>query len=88
MIEIVKNYNIEAKWFIEGYIPSFDDYLRNGYVTSTYQLLAVTSLIGMTSASEKAFEWLMAKPRIQVANMAICRIIDDTATYEVYNMCS
>ncbi|KAK4491026.1 hypothetical protein RD792_001747 [Penstemon davidsonii] len=83
MKEIVRSYNIEAKWFIEGYMPPFDDYMTNGLVTSTYYLLATTSFIGMNSTPKEAFDWLMKKPKIQVANVTICRIIDDIATYEI-----
>ncbi|PIN06030.1 Vetispiradiene synthase [Handroanthus impetiginosus] len=83
MKEIVRSYNIEAKWFIEGYMPPFADYMANGFITRTYYLLAATSYIGMNSATKEAFEWLMKKPKIQVANVTICRIIDDIATYEI-----
>ncbi|KAI3468317.1 hypothetical protein Pfo_024980 [Paulownia fortunei] len=83
MKEIVRSYNIEAKWFIEGYMPPFADYMANGFITSTYYLLATTSFIGMSSATMEAFDWLMKKPKIQVANVTICRVIDDIATYEI-----
>ncbi|GFP81463.1 vetispiradiene synthase 1 [Phtheirospermum japonicum] len=83
MKEIIRSYNIEAKWFIEGYKPPFADYMANGFITSTYYLLATTSFIGMKSATKEAFDWLMRKPKIQVANVTICRVIDDIATYEV-----
>ncbi|KAI3468316.1 hypothetical protein Pfo_024979 [Paulownia fortunei] len=83
MKEIVRSYNIEAKWFIEGYMPPFADYMANGFITSTYYLLAATSFIGMSSATKEAFDWLMKKPKIQVANVTICRVIDDIATYEI-----
>ncbi|KAK6158778.1 hypothetical protein DH2020_006092 [Rehmannia glutinosa] len=83
MKEIIRSYNIEAKWFIEGYMPPFGDYMANGFITSTYYLLAATSFVGMTSAPKEAFDWLMKKPKIQVANVTICRVIDDIATYEI-----
>lgn len=83
MKEIVRSYNIEAKWFIEGYMPSFADYMSNGFVTSTYYLLAATSFLGMSCVNKEAFDWLMKKPKIQVANVTICRVVDDIATYEV-----
>ncbi|KAL0312078.1 UNVERIFIED_CONTAM: Vetispiradiene synthase 1 [Sesamum radiatum] len=83
MKEIVRSYNIEAKWFIEGYMPPFADYMTNGFITSTYDLLAATSFIGMNSVTTEAFDWLMGKPKIQVANVTICRIVDDVATYEI-----
>ncbi|KAK6116877.1 hypothetical protein DH2020_049368 [Rehmannia glutinosa] len=81
--DAIESYNIEAKWFIEGYMPPFGDYMANGFITSTYYLLATTSFIGMNSATKEAFDWLMKKPKIQVANVTICRVIDDVATYEI-----
>nr|QIQ55993.1 putative terpene synthase 1 [Eremophila drummondii] len=83
MKEIVRSYNIEGKWFIEGIMPSFAEYMANGFITSTYYLLAATSFIGMSCASEEAFNWLIQNPKIQVANVTICRVIDDIATYEI-----
>ncbi|XP_011069502.2 vetispiradiene synthase 2-like, partial [Sesamum indicum] len=83
MKEIVRSYNIEAKWFIEGYMPPFADYMTNGFITSTYYLLAATSFIGMNAVTKEAFDWLVGKPKIQVANVTICRIVDDVATYEI-----
>ncbi|KAG6389531.1 hypothetical protein SASPL_151002 [Salvia splendens] len=83
MQEIVRSYNIEAKWFIEGYMPPFSEYMANGFITSTYYLLATTSFLGMASATNEAFNWLIKKPHIQVANATICRVVDDVATYEI-----
>ncbi|KAL8521891.1 hypothetical protein ACS0TY_012154 [Phlomoides rotata] len=83
MKEIIGSYNIEAKWFIEGYMPPFADYMANGFITSTYYLLGATSFMGMTNAPKEAFDWLIKKPKIQVANVTICRVIDDIATYEI-----
>lgn len=83
MKEIIRSYNIEAKWFIEGYMPPFAAYMENGFITSTYYLLGATSFMGMSNAPKEAFDWLIKKPKIQVANVTICRVIDDIATYEV-----
>ncbi|PIN06856.1 Viridiflorene synthase [Handroanthus impetiginosus] len=83
MKEIVMSYYIEAKWFIEGYLPPFAEYMKNAKVTSTYYLLTATSFIGMDSATNEAFNWLLRKPKILEANVTICRVIDDVATYEV-----
>ncbi|KAH6757576.1 hypothetical protein C2S51_038724 [Perilla frutescens var. frutescens] len=83
MQEIVRSYDKEAKWFIEGYMPPFCDYMANGFITSTYYLLGATSFLGMTSATNHTFHWLINKPKIQLANVTICRVIDDVATYEI-----
>ncbi|XP_055816949.1 vetispiradiene synthase 3-like [Solanum dulcamara] len=83
MKEIVRNYNVEAKWFIEGYMPPVSEYLSNALATSTYYLLTTTSYLGMKSATEHHFEWLGNNPKILEANATLCRVIDDIATYEV-----
>ncbi|MCE0482203.1 hypothetical protein HAX54_040704 [Datura stramonium] len=83
MKEIVRNYNIEAKWFIEGYMPPVSEYLSNALATSTYYLLTTTSYLGMKSATEQDFEWLSKNPKILEANATLCRVIDDIATYDV-----
>ncbi|KAI3468320.1 hypothetical protein Pfo_024983 [Paulownia fortunei] len=83
MKEIVMSYFIEAKWFIEGYLPPFAEYMSNAKITSTYYLLTATSLMGMNTATNEAFNWLLRKPKILEANVTICRVVDDIATYEV-----
>ncbi|KAM3282963.1 hypothetical protein P3S67_026608 [Capsicum chacoense] len=81
--ELVKSYNIEAKWFIEGHMPPASEYLRNAFVTTTYYYLATTSYLGMKYAKEEEFEWLSKNPKILEGCVTICRVIDDIATYEV-----
>jgi len=83
MKEVVRNYNVESTWFIEGYMPPVSEYLSNALATTTYYYLATTSYLGMKSATEQDFEWLSKNPKILEASVIICRVIDDTATYEV-----
>ncbi|PHT97232.1 Vetispiradiene synthase 2 [Capsicum chinense] len=83
MKEIVRNYFVEAKWFIEGYMPPVSEYLSNALATSTYYLLTTTSYLGMKCATKEDFEWLANNPKILEANVTFCRVIDDIATYEV-----
>ncbi|KAH0726984.1 hypothetical protein KY284_002849 [Solanum tuberosum] len=83
MKEIVRNYFVEAKWFIEGYMPPVSEYLSNALATSTYYLLTTTSYLGMKCANKEDFEWLAKNPKILEANVTLCRVIDDIATYEV-----
>lgn len=83
MKEICKSYYIEAKWFIEGYTPRFEEYLSNALITSTYFLLTTTALLGMESATSEDYHWIMSNPKIMMANVTICRVVDDIATYEI-----
>ncbi|KAK4739455.1 hypothetical protein R3W88_003152 [Solanum pinnatisectum] len=84
MKEIVRNYFVEAKWFIEGYMPPVSEYLSNALATSTYYLLTTTSYLGVKSANKEDFEWLAKNPKILEANVTLCRVIDDIATYDCY----
>ncbi|XP_042066776.1 (-)-5-epieremophilene synthase STPS3-like isoform X2 [Salvia splendens] len=81
--ELVSGYLVEAKWFIKGYLPPFEEYLSNGLVTSTYHYLTATSYLGMGSARKEDFEWLSKEPKMLVAALKICRLVDDAASYEV-----
>ncbi|CAA3011504.1 vetispiradiene synthase 2-like [Olea europaea subsp. europaea] len=81
--ELVRTYYVEAKWFIEGYMPPFSEYMSNALITCTYVYHTTTSLLGIKSVTEKDFEWLSNKPKMLVASLIICRLVDDIATYEV-----
>lgn len=81
--ELVRSYHLEAKWFIQGYLPPFEEYLKNALITCTYCYHTTTSLLGVESAIKEDFEWLSKKPKMLVAGLLICRVIDDIATYEV-----
>lgn len=81
--ELVRAYYVEAKWFIEGYLPPFSEYMSNALITSTYCYLTHTSLLGIKRVTKEDFEWISNKPKILVASTIICRLIDDIATYEV-----
>ncbi|KAL3355509.1 hypothetical protein AABB24_019538 [Solanum stoloniferum] len=83
MKELVRSYNVEAKWFIEGHMPSVSEYLSNALVTSTYYLVTTAAYLGMKSATEQDFEWSSTNPKILEANVTFCRVTDDIATYEV-----
>ncbi|KAL2466469.1 Alpha-humulene/(-)-(E)-beta-caryophyllene synthase [Abeliophyllum distichum] len=81
--ELVRTYYVEAKWFIEGYLPPFSEYMGNALITCTYVYHTTTSLLGIKSVTKEDFEWLSNKPKMLVASLIICRLIDDIATYEV-----
>ncbi|KAL2466456.1 Alpha-humulene/(-)-(E)-beta-caryophyllene synthase [Abeliophyllum distichum] len=81
--ELVRTYYVEAKWFIEGYLPPFSEYMSNALITCTYVYHTTTSLLGVKSVTKEEFEWLSKKPKMLVSSLIICRLIDDIATYEV-----
>ncbi|KAH6755661.1 hypothetical protein C2S53_010525 [Perilla frutescens var. hirtella] len=82
-VKLVRSYNVESKWIIQGYLPHFEEYLKNALNTTGGCYLAMTSWLGMEAAMKEDFEWLSKKPKILVASDIISRLVDDVASYEV-----
>ncbi|KAL8479702.1 hypothetical protein ACS0TY_026578 [Phlomoides rotata] len=81
--ELANSYNVEAKWFIQGYMPPFEEYLSNAFITCAGGYLTLALFLGVESVTKEEFEWLSKKPKIVAAAMVINRVIDDIASYEV-----
>ncbi|XP_047937578.1 germacrene A synthase-like [Salvia hispanica] len=80
--ELVRCYFKEAKWFIKGNLPPFEEYLKLGVITSTVCYLVPSCFMGIGSARKEDFEWLSKKPKILVAACTIGRLVDDVGSYE------
>lgn len=80
---MAKGYYVEAKWFIQGYMPPFEEYLRNGFITSASGYLLAALFLGMKSVIKEDYEWLIKKPKMVVATQIINRLLDDLGSYEV-----
>ncbi|XP_050899978.1 (-)-germacrene D synthase [Lathyrus oleraceus] len=83
MKRLVHAYLTEAKWFSCNFIPTMEEYMALGIVTSGYYLLTATSFIGMGCiATEEAFQWLTNNPKIVNASTRITRLMDDIVSNE------
>ncbi|XP_037492074.1 probable terpene synthase 6 [Jatropha curcas] len=81
--ELVRAYFVEAKWFNEGYVPPFEEYISNGLVSSTYSVLPAASFIGLEKVvGSKEYEWVKENPKIVNASKLISRLMDDVTTHE------
>ncbi|XP_059639010.1 valerianol synthase TPS1B-like [Cornus florida] len=81
--ELARSYYIEAKWFREGYVPFFDEYIGNGLDRAGYYVLTASSFMGMGAiATTEVFGWLKDKPKVLVAANTIVRLMDDVVDYE------
>ncbi|XP_047956515.1 germacrene A synthase-like isoform X1 [Salvia hispanica] len=80
--ELARGYFEEAKWLLEGNLPSFEEYLKLGQITSTYDYLVPASFMGIGSTRKEDFEWLSEKPKILVSTLIIGRLLDDIGSYE------
>nr|A0A348AUV5.1 RecName: Full=Valerianol synthase TPS1A; AltName: Full=Terpene synthase 1; Short=ChTPS1; AltName: Full=Terpene synthase 1a; Short=ChTps1a [Camellia hiemalis]BBC44636.1 valerianol synthase [Camellia hiemalis] len=82
--EIVRSYEIEAEWFKEGYVASFEEYMKNALVTSTGRLHTTSCFMGLEAdvATTEAFEWILTKPKMVAASGAIGRLVDDVMSHD------
>ncbi|XP_027342918.1 probable terpene synthase 2 [Abrus precatorius] len=79
---LIKGYMVEAKWCHQGYIPTYDEYIVNGVLTSTFPLM-ITSFIGLGEfATEHVFDWIFSDPKIIKAVSVIGRVLDDMASHK------
>ncbi|XP_059629421.1 valerianol synthase TPS1B-like [Cornus florida] len=81
--ELSSSYYLEAKWYKEGYVPSYDEYMVNALKTAGYYLVTVSSYLGMRGiATAEIFDWVVKKPKVLVASCKVVRLMDDIVDYE------
>ncbi|CAO2836013.1 unnamed protein product [Amaranthus hypochondriacus] len=83
--KICKAYLQEAKWCHQKYVPTYEEYMKNGIVTSPYQHGAVASFLGMGDIADKeVFEWACQEPmpKIIEASAVIHRLMNDMGSHE------
>ncbi|XP_038718868.1 probable terpene synthase 6 [Tripterygium wilfordii] len=74
---------VEAQWCNAGYVPTFDEYLKNGLITSCCHILPLMSffVIGEIATLE-AFEWLESSPKFVTASQTIGCLVDDIRSHK------
>ncbi|WCJ18969.1 Terpene synthase 5 [Euphorbia peplus] len=73
---------LEARWFDNGYVPKFEEYLRNAMITTTSELLISALFLGLKDAGMKEMIWVRESPKIVEATKKLVRLYDDVATHE------
>ncbi|KAL8111151.1 sesquiterpene synthase Cop-like [Apium graveolens] len=80
---LAKSYLDEAKWFKEGYFPTTEEYMNVALMSAGYEMLAITSFVGMgDEATKEAFQWVFNDPLIVRASSLIARLCDDMTGHE------
>ncbi|XP_039171029.1 (-)-germacrene D synthase-like [Eucalyptus grandis] len=83
MKKLVSAYFQEAKWFHTNYIPTLEEYMSLQLITSGYEMLATTSLMGMGNVvTEHALKWSIGDCKIGKAAQTIGRLMDDIVSHE------
>ncbi|EEF48743.1 casbene synthase, chloroplastic-like isoform X2 [Ricinus communis] len=80
--ELVRGYYLEAVWRDEGKIPSFDDYLYNGSMTTGLPLVSTASFMGVQEITGlNEFQWLETNPKLSYASGAFIRLVNDLTSH-------
>ncbi|WCJ32790.1 Terpene synthase 5 [Euphorbia peplus] len=77
MAEIATGYNLEAIWLKERKAPSFDEYMKNGKVTSVYDMITSVLFLGMNNMGTKEITWIRNEPKIVVGAKLHPRFLND-----------
>nr|AMN10097.1 germacrene A synthase [Chamaemelum nobile] len=81
--DIARGHLEEAEWTNSGYVASFPDYMKNGLITSGYNLISKSALVGMgDNVGEDALAWYESHPKPLQASELISRLQDDVMTYQ------
>ncbi|KAG2677979.1 hypothetical protein I3760_12G121600 [Carya illinoinensis] len=74
----VQAYFVEAKWFNEKHVPTFEEYMNNALVSCGYSALTAISFVGMGDIiTKEAFDWVFSHPRMVKAAEIINMLMDD-----------
>ena len=83
--ELCNAFLVEAKWFASGQLPSTDEYMKNGVVSSGVYIVAATifSLLGegVNNTNTHLFN---NHPHIVTSAAKILRLWDDLKTAKVW----
>ncbi|KAL5745208.1 hypothetical protein ACOSP7_026354 [Xanthoceras sorbifolium] len=81
--EMVRSYQIQAEWFNQGYVPTFDEYMGNALVATGSTAISASIIVGMgESAGSNAFEWIRTHPKILKATYIVIRLLNDIKSNE------
>ncbi|KAJ4945397.1 hypothetical protein NE237_022051 [Protea cynaroides] len=84
MKRLVRAYFIEAKWFDEGCIPTFEEYMEIALTSGAYGMLTINSFIGMRDIVKKqTLDWAIDEPKIVWVSSLICRLMDDMVSHKL-----
>ncbi|KAJ4967745.1 hypothetical protein NE237_014446 [Protea cynaroides] len=83
MKRLVRAYFIEAKWFNEACIPTFEEYIEIALTTSAYGMLTIASFLGMGDiVTKETLDWAIDEPKVVRASSLIGRLMDDMVSHK------
>ncbi|KAE8696025.1 (R)-limonene synthase 1 [Hibiscus syriacus] len=80
-VDLLRAYLLEARWYHSGYKPSFEEYLKNGWISISGPLIAVQSSLFVTDQiNQKELEFLESYPELLYWSSLIFRLQNDLGT--------
>nr|AQT33224.1 chloroplast sabinene synthase [Murraya koenigii] len=79
--DLCKAYFAEAKWYNSGYIPTFQEYMENAWISITAPLMLIHAYAFTANPiTKEALEFLQDSPNIIRFSSMIVRLADDLGT--------
>ncbi|XP_074281379.1 valerianol synthase TPS8-like [Silene latifolia] len=83
VMDLIRSYYLEAKWFNAKYVPTFEEYMMNARITGVAQILGTSSIMGMDEiVDEKPFRLIAEAPKAIRACEVIGRLMDDIVSHQ------
>ena len=78
-------YFVEAQWSQQNYVPPFNEYYRNAFISMVSFGYTDSSFLGIGEEiiEKNSFEWLLSKPKILSAAYKIGRLKNDLSSHKV-----
>uniref|UniRef100_A0A803MGZ5 Uncharacterized protein n=1 Tax=Chenopodium quinoa TaxID=63459 RepID=A0A803MGZ5_CHEQI len=83
MKAICQAYFQESIWHHQNVVPTYDEYMKNGIITSGYLYITAASYQGMGElASKHAFEWVDENTKALKASCILARLLNDISSHK------
>ncbi|CAH1440154.1 unnamed protein product [Lactuca virosa] len=81
--KLARGYLQEAEWRYHRQVSSFQEYLKNGLITSTYDVFTKSSLMVMGDiVCEEVLAWYESRPNIGESTKLLGRLYNDVTTFQ------
>ncbi|NP_001310688.1 terpene synthase 5 [Ricinus communis] len=80
--EVARSYFAEAEWYNDGVLPTFDEFMQFGLVSSTFDYHASAFFLGVEDLGMKEIIWLRDNPTIAKTAKLFGRLFNDIAIRE------
>ncbi|MFQ6644594.1 hypothetical protein Gotur_019234 [Gossypium turneri] len=80
-VDLLRSYLLEARWYHSGYTPTFEEYMKNAWISITGPLVAIKASLFVTNqTNQKELEFLESYPELLYWSSVIFRLQDDLGT--------